>query len=706
MTENVPQFNIQPPSRQASYRTDSLPSNRNIPSSSSTTTQSYQQNQNSNPSINENSRIEVPLSDSRRRNSIDLQNNGKNELADGLLNKLSNSSSSNYRFINFKPKNSNLEDHNQKQYKKQVSFDNMNISYDDDDEPDSDDDVGWEIYKMKHGQNSSKKLPGYSRGRDLSPGPGRLSPMNSPRRNSSNYEESDRLDYAELRRFERQLVQYPTQPITTLRACSITRRHKLYEKLYNGELLPLVPVLPHRTILVYISARIHTWVALDWLLGSFIENGDKIIVCATVDPTIFQEKKKKRRRSYGSRSRSPSVYSDPLERYEERAQPENMVTIAKDLIQYIMQVINPEIIARVTVELVAGETKDVLKDMYRLYEPNLVCTGTKPNKNVGAPLRSWHSSKLTDRLVKNYPLPVIVVPSVNMCDYEISLQSKINQESIEKSKNSINRNNEGYDSDTDSIASSESSTSDTSATSYNSYDEIAHLYLNYKDDINKELTKLKKNPINEEYYADFAKAISDNSLNLCSDIIDVNPDFIGDGSKLARAITGSNSFGTSPYKTKSLLEPDEKKEQPKKEAPKEHKLSFKEVSEQLKLNKLKSNSGSTETSQSPKTIPNQGPDHDHDHSSPPPQTLKWGGLEKPNKEITNRQQNSSHPNHLALSKCLSDDIDTKHRNDSRTSLDRLKLEPRKSQPGMTGYSRDHSDNGEKKKKKKKFWKLW
>ena len=39
-----------------------------------------------------------------------------------------------------------------------------------------------------------------------------------------------------------------------------------------------------------------------------------------------------------------------------------------------MKVINPKIIARITVELVEGDTKEVLQDMYRLYEPNLVCT--------------------------------------------------------------------------------------------------------------------------------------------------------------------------------------------------------------------------------------------------------------------------------------------------------------------------------------------
>lgn len=659
--------------------------------------------------------------DINRTSSASRDSRDNSEEAYKLLNDLTNRQSSNYRYVKFNPpiitnngeQQQQLQQQQQeqqqeppqtKEYVKQVSFDDVNIEYDDD-EPDSDDDVGWELYKAKHGRG--KPLRGYSRGRQLSPGPGRISPVASPRRGST-YEETDRFDYAELKKLEKELLRYPTTPISTLRCCSISRRHRLYQQLYKGKLYPLLPVLPHRTILVFISARVHTWVALDWALNKLIENGDRIIVCATLNSTILEEEERRRKRQL-SRSQSRSSYVDPYERYKLRSRPENIANIAQNIMDYCMQVINPEKIAKIRVELVAGTTKNVLRDMYKLYEPNLVCTGTKPNLSVGAPLRSWTSSKLTDRLVKNFPLPVIVVPAVNMCDFEYSLQSRINGESISKTVQAVENDrgieeeqfatDEGAvhvdgdeDEDLRSVNSSDASLSDDeSMRSYSSYQEIEHVYKNARDDISRKLNTLEHQPIDADYYANMARAISDNSINLCSDIISIQPNFTGKGAKLARMITGSNNFGGSFYKTKSMLAPTEEEENRRKNTanssgsttPKEHKLSFKEVQAQLKRNKLNGNASPTPSggSQSPTRSSGGGIGIGganlgaEDHSSPPPaQSLKWGGLERPSKE------RGGYTNQHALAKCLSDDVDFKHKNGSRNSFDKMKLEPQKSLP--------------------------
>lgn len=648
-----------------------------------------------------------------RRRSSDFSLADRSIEADDLLNKLTNQQSGNYRFIKFTPNEKRTQGIKQL-YKKQVAFDDVNILYDDDDIPDPDDDYGWEIYKRKHGNIRPRST--YLRGRQLSSLGERISsPIVSPGRNA--YEELDSSELAELKRLEKQVVHYPTTPITTRRFCSLTQRHKLYEPLYNLKLLPMVPILPHRTILVYISARQHTWVALDWILNKFIENGDKIIVCATLDPDVLEyERNRMTRRSQLSLSRSPSRGPDPLERFKLRNEPDNIANVAKNLMDYILQVINPDVIARVTVELVSGRTREVLKDMYRLYEPNIVCTGTKPNKAFGAPLRSWHSSKITDRLVKNFPLPVIVVPAVNMCNFEYSLQSQINGTSMEETINSIEDEGglgeDDDDDDVESIASHESRQSDSSATSYDSYEEIARLFITHKRDIKRQLKKLTQEPINDPYYVNIAKAITDNSIDQCSQIIAVQPESNGQGAQLARAITGSNSFGVSTYRTKSLLAPQENEQEKKKDAPKEHKLSFKEVSEQLKLNKTKSASvtpAPTPEIKSPEKLSLPAPSVNGtsgDHSSPPPQTLKWGGLEKPSAQDKQSSGLSSDSGLSPLRKFLSDDADGRKRDGSRTSLDKLKLEPRRSQPGMSGHSGggfSSTKHESKKNKKKGFW---
>ncbi|KAM9917224.1 hypothetical protein OXX80_013336, partial [Metschnikowia pulcherrima] len=177
-----------------------------------------------------------------------------------------------------------------------------------------------------------------------------------------------------------------------------------------------------------------------------------------------------------------------------------------------LSVVNRNAIVKLTVEIAEGKTKDVLKDMYKLYEPNLVVAGSKSSVKNSAPLKSWTSSRLSDRLVKLFPLPVIVVPAPNLGPFERRLgmavanksssdSSGLSQEGSERDFSSslasparINPSSE--DSDAESISDrslrSESSTdSEGSSNSYSSFDEIADLYNEYKSDMNARLDKLK-----------------------------------------------------------------------------------------------------------------------------------------------------------------------------------------------------------------------
>ena len=140
------------------------------------------------------------------------------------------------------------------------------------------------------------------------------------------------------------------------------------------------------------------------------------------------------------------------------------------------------------------------------------------------------------------------------------------------------------------------------------------------------------------------RLISDESVGLCEEIISIQPNFIGNGAKLAREITGSNSFGNVPYKTKSMLEPQHN-DSTSNGSGNNNKpsLSFKELKEQLKLNKIKTElavdtpvSGSTSSlgtgteptsSSSPPQKPDlQPPSIKIDVPSPSPTTTTSSGL--------------------------------------------------------------------------------
>ena len=51
-----------------------------------------------------------------------------------------------------------------------------------------------------------------------------------------------------------------------------------------------------RTILVYVSGRIHTWGSIRLILSKFIEDGDHVIIIASINPCLLSGSNKDRSR--------------------------------------------------------------------------------------------------------------------------------------------------------------------------------------------------------------------------------------------------------------------------------------------------------------------------------------------------------------------------------------------------------------------------
>lgn len=466
---------------------------------------------------------------------------------------------------------------------------------------------------------------------------------------------------------------YPTSPIITRRGCLLRRSHKDFVKLYSGELIceGLWPALPGRVILIYISGRQHTWVALDWILSKFLQNGDTVIITAAVSSLL--------------QIRSRATYDlvtakTPRVRQRQRSRPEYMKRLALDIMRYAQTVIDPSVIARLSVEINEGTTKDVLKDMYRLYEPNLVLTGTKVNTKSSAPLKLWLSLRLTDRLVKNFPLPLIVVPALNMGGFEDQLRNRIEKNSLRSvsMKFDASRSTASYDPDSDEVdsdlASVTSEDSNASSESYSSFEEVTELWANYKEKVGLQLRQARKAEVNPQSFANLLKIVSDNSLQFCEDMRGVDPDFRGEAAKFARAVTGSNFFGAVPYKTRSMLEPVES---PKKlPSPSTGGMSYTELKRTLQNNAKRN-------SEVPQISVNSPTNSELDILAPKSTLLKFVD-EKPK-----RQSRSVVP----LKKFLSHE-------DRANSYEGLA--PLRSQPESTSVM----SLVEKSKKKKKRTKLW
>ena len=660
---------------------------------------------------------------------------GEYDLLEWMAKKLSDA----YRYKKFNiPKERGANTITKINYGKRVSFDTIDIDYCDDfeDEVDDIDHFTGSSSNPNFDEQLTSSLNGFanslnpndSRGRGRSPvmSPNTRSPLASPNRRTispvSPSREGSDFSMDLVRMLKKKRMDYPTTPIITHRGCTFSKLHHQFENLYLGKLNNeangyLKPALPNRVILVYISGRKHTWVALDWVLHHFIENGDKVIIVSAIHSTQLSKPGKRRRSSANTRPVTPMT---PRMRLRQRNQPAFVKVIAKNIMSYVMEVINPSIIARVTVELAVGKTKDVLKEMYKLYEPNLVCTGTKPNSRISAPLKSWLSSKLTDRLVKNFPLPVVVVPAMNINKMEDQLERDIDRrftaeigqtppqnspptgqsdqavdESHQEHKDDVN------DEDDSSSINSDDTDSVSSEASYSSYDEISKLYVDYKKDLRHNIKKLAKKEVNDQYFANFAILVSDKSAELCRDIRGVDPDFRGKGSKLARAITGSNSFGVVPYKTKSLLAPVEKpvKKEPN---PANPPMTYKE----MKRNLLRNKAGSASPTSSTSPPPQKGsvPQLQINFRSPSPELAAEDGHRKSSLKFVNLEtplaKKGRGENKLALHRSVSYEPN---------SSTRPPLEPLKSHPDITA-ALDSAGSvykaKEKKSKKKKFWKIF
>lgn len=583
-----------------------------------------------------------------------------------------------------------------KHYEKRVLFDTINVEYDSDD--DSDDDSGRDRGRDRgRGFPSPLHSPSVSPMRMRSPGRGSLDTRSGDRRGSfdargnfdlarASLDLSLNFDGVELSRILSNYNQpkYPTTPIITHRGCTMTKLHNQYKDLYAGKLFNhenkfLFPVLPHRVILVYITARKHTWVALDWVLNKFIQNGDSVIIVLAIGLKSMYRAK--------LFSTENLRLITPKQRIQARNRPEYVKNIAKNIMSYSMEVINPKVIAKVSIELAIGKSKRVLQEMYKLYEPNLVVTGAKPSVHISAPLRSWTSSKITDRLVKNFPLPVIIIPAVNMGPFEKTLAKEINSRYTPTTPLS-----ERITATVTHKANSPDDASISSSDSYSSFEEISEQYQLYKSKLHTKLESCGDNGYTEQYFSDVLRVISDRSAEFCRELKSIDPDFRGRGAKLARAITGSNSFGTVPYKTKSMLAAVEPPP-PEPAVDNTPKISYKEVKRRLRENQQ---AGAPQIVVSKEKSPSLSPmSLAAPPSSPPKQMLKFVNLEKP----------SERPKKLMdlkkLQKSFSHDGDTR----PRPSLEPMKSHP-DLHPAAKGDGKMEKELSKTKKKSSKFWKLF
>jgi hypothetical protein len=347
-------------------------------------------------------------------------------------------------------KSSQIDSH----FSNSVSFDTVNLRFSDDllsyplsSFSDSDDDNEHDSYNYyntasnnsidstdsdatfeRRGRNStsstcstspSRRTSSRSPSRSLSPG-ARTSPISQSFDMVSEKENNIKKFFS---------LKYPTSPIITHDACTLTRKHKLFDDMYANRLKYTQPKLHNRVIMCYISGRKHTWVGIDWACNQFLEDGDSLIIVSSIKNPGRSLSRYQRRNS--DVAILPNITENKI-----RNSPEYAQAVTENIMKYALSIVNPERIVKFTVELAIGSTNDVFTDMFDLYQPSLIITGVKPGK--AAPTKAWATKRLSDKIVVRSPVPTIIVSPINMGLYETKLFKVLDKRMIFMDKSNLN----------------------------------------------------------------------------------------------------------------------------------------------------------------------------------------------------------------------------------------------------------------------------
>lgn len=230
-----------------------------------------------------------------------------------------------------------------------------------------------------------------------------------------------------------------------------------------------------RTIVVHISGRRHTWVALDWTLRKLIHDTDHLVVITNlpkyhsgtdISATSAIRRKHSRQNSDGSssnrplglmRTKSAEVYShsvlpplSPVTNNSPTKDNNNNSTnnnkhnsytewcagYSKELIEeklnnifhYISVILPKDKTIKITIEFVVENTRKAVIDATNIYTPDLFISSTL-RWNRTSDLVRYKSKNLTDKLCTFFPTPTIIIPAKRMFEFEARLENEFQKPS-------------------------------------------------------------------------------------------------------------------------------------------------------------------------------------------------------------------------------------------------------------------------------------
>lgn len=361
---------------------------------------------------------------------------------------------------------------------------------------------------------------------------------------------------------------------------------------------PVGLVKTPRTILVHISGREHTWVALDWAMAELAEDIDYIVIIANIPRRDWSTRSGSYTRSRSasrsrsrSRSRMRSV-SRTREFGTDDDQPDatwcdgytvgEVNDLLQRLIEYSTLIMGGKKL-KITVEIVIGSTSQILIDSLNAYAPDFFVIGSSIDKDGSGSVVVHKSRHLAPVLMQYFPIPVFFVAARRMGWFEKKLQRDI------LVKQRVLPSDKDTDLDVSSFSVSTTETDDTENEDTDDDDDVettSNLSLGNREKTVKQIQKLRHNyrclvdkklklldedtglPTPEQYYGKMDSIINA-TLNFNKEL-----ETWGDSADMAeikRSITG----GVRPrvMKKKSMLDFSDLPPKRKSKIPTEHENS-------------------------------------------------------------------------------------------------------------------------------------
>lgn len=369
-------------------------------------------------------------------------------------------------------------------------------------------------------------------------------------------------------------IDYPTVSCVNYDSLTTVYEHLQYKEFIkeNGE----------RNIILYITGRRHTWVSIDYFISKLLQDGDHLILITRIPECFRNEISILSNNNSETTSSLLDDYHTSSYKNRNKINPELFRNISNNIKKYLQCLISikkNDIKFKITIDLTLGSsTVSILRNSLEIYSPHLIMTSTKPNFRFQRS-HTWKTSRMTDRLVKNFPLPIIVVPSFTLNEFEVEFFNELNKnlqnheliktaqdvkelhdldnklsplkrlniEEVEQTKDhiedtkeikNVNENDSKIKeedlSDESSIASDESS--EPSSTS-SSFKELTRTISSFHDAISKYVETIDNSKITKDSFLNKMNKISD--LTYQVDLkFEENSTGGGEGAALMRSLTG------------------------------------------------------------------------------------------------------------------------------------------------------------------------